>query len=122
MTTTLNLTELSSSLEAAGQARAAVRKALADADRDTIDNACLLVDELVASALLHVGAPVQVVIEDHPDRVVIEVLDGSGGSDAHVGVVERLGMTRTMLDAWAADWGTVEHPTSASVWFAIATS
>lgn len=118
MTATLDVVELTSSLDAASQARGAVRASLQGSGPDAIDHACLLVDELVARALVDVGAPVRLVLERHPEQLVVEVLD-AGTSAAPV--AERIGIARTLLDAWALAWGSLEQPFGTSVWFSIAT-
>jgi hypothetical protein len=120
MTTTLDVVDLTSTLEAASQARAAVRTSLAGAGTETVDHACLMVDELVAKALVEVGAPVRLVLERHPDRLVVEVIDAGG----HVGptdvpAAERVGIAQVMLDAWADTWGTLDQATGSSVWFSV---
>lgn len=117
-TTTLDVVGLTSSLWAASEARAAVRSALRDSSLDCVDHACLMVDELVASALTNVGAPVSLVLERHPEQLVVEVLDHG---TVEVPVDERLGIARVLLDSWASEWGTLEQPSGTSVWFSIAT-
>lgn len=117
-TTTLDVVGLTSSLWAASEARAAVRASLRDSSAECVDHACLMVDELVASALTSVGAPVSLVLERHPDRLVVEVLDhGVSGMP----VEERLGFARVLLDSWATEWGSLEQASGTSVWFRIAT-
>jgi hypothetical protein len=118
MTMTLEVVELTSSLEAASQARGAVRAALETAGQETIDHACLIVDELVAGALLAVGAPVRLVLERHADHLVVEVLDA--GISA-VAVDDRIGMAQVLLETWAVAWGALEQSSGTSVWFTIAT-
>ncbi|HMJ76873.1 MAG TPA: hypothetical protein VK507_12925 [Iamia sp.] len=118
MAMTLEVVELTSSLEAASQAREAVRAALDRSSQDTIDHACLIVDELVAGALVAVGAPVRLVLESHADHLVVEVLD-AGISEVAVG--DRIGIAQTLLDTWATAWGSLEQASGTSVWFNIAT-
>jgi len=118
MTMTLEVVELTSSLEAAAQARAAVRAALDGSSQETIDHACLIVDELVAGALVAVGAPVSLVLEHHADHLVVEVLDA--GISA-VPVDDRIGIAQVLLDTWAESWGSIEQGSGTSVWFNVAT-
>lgn len=117
--TTLTQVQLQSSLEAAAQARTAVRAALEGESQDTVDRGCILVDELVASALVAVGAPLQLLIERHPDRLVVEVVDAGTGSPTSDETADRLGVASQILDAWASEWGAVDQPTGTSVWFSL---
>ena len=115
MAITLTRVPLTSSLDAAAEARAILRDALRGEPQDTIDRGAILVDEIVASALVSVGAPVELVLERRDDRLVVEVIDAAPlGADP---APDRLGIATTMLDAWASDWGAVVQPGSTSVWF-----
>jgi len=119
MTTTLDVVELTSTLEAASQARAAVRTSLSGAGTETIDHACLMVDELVANALVDVGGPVRLVLERHPDRLVVEVVDAGANGPTDVPASQRIGIAQVMLDAWADEWGTLDQTSGSSVWFTV---
>jgi hypothetical protein len=119
VTTTLDVVELAPTLGAASQARAAVRASLAGASTETVDHACLMVDEIVATALVDVGAPVRLVLERHDDRLVVEVVDAGLAGAADRPAAERIGIAQVMLDAWAVEWGTLDQASGSSVWFTI---
>ncbi len=120
MTMTLDVVALTSSLDAAREARTAVRGALDDSPAETVDHACLLVDELVTHALAAAGAPLRLVLERHPGRLTVEVVDAGGHAVPPGPVADRVGIAGVMLDAWADDWGAFDQATGSSIWFSLA--
>ena len=69
---------LAASVEAAAQARHVVRDLLQQGHRpDMVDTACLLTSELVANAVIHAGAPVELVVDLDRARLAVEVIDAS---------------------------------------------
>jgi anti-sigma regulatory factor (Ser/Thr protein kinase) len=113
--------ELGAQPQCAGRAREVLRRSLAGFGDELVDTACLLADELVANALLHVGAALEMTVMWTEHAVRVEVvdrspepptrrrrdLDGLHGRGLH------------MLDDLADEWGTARHPLGKSVWFSL---
>ncbi|WCO67323.1 ATP-binding protein [Iamia majanohamensis] len=118
-------TELLSSLEAAGQARRVVRDLLTQGRRpELVETACLLTSELVANAVTHAGAPVELVADLDRTRLAVEVIDTSS-TDPKVGRPAPLatsGRGLELVDRLADSWGVTHVRPGKSVWFALGTA
>jgi hypothetical protein len=85
-----------------------------------VDDAVLLVDELVLNVLEHVahGAPlVDITMVDHVVRVDVSDAEPDFSDDRHGDdrALPRLGLR--IVDSVAARWGVLPSPTGKSVWF-----
>lgn len=113
---------LAASVEAASQARHVVRDLLRQGHRpDMADTACLLTSELVANAVVHAGAAVELVVDLDRARLAVEVIDAS--SDAPQAVEAELlatsGRGLAMVAHLADAWGVTRVVPGKSVWFSI---
>jgi sigma-B regulation protein RsbU (phosphoserine phosphatase) len=104
-------------------ARRVVQEALVEAGLEVmLDDALLLVTELVTNAVVHAGTDVELSIDIGPGHARIEVVDhGPGalplqGADPSDGTREG-GRGMFLLDALAQEWGTRHFPGGKSVWF-----
>ena len=104
-------------------ARRLVHQALAKAGLEVmLDDALLLVTELVTNAVVHAGTEVELSIDIGPGTARIEVVDhGPGalplqGADPSDGTREG-GRGMFLLDALAQEWGTRHFPGGKAVWF-----
>jgi sigma-B regulation protein RsbU (phosphoserine phosphatase) len=88
---------------------------------DLLDEALLLVSELVTNAVLHAGSQVDLRLDTSGTGLRVEVVDSTpgavpltprGSSDTREG-----GRGLYLLDALAHTWGTTHTPTGKSVWF-----
>lgn len=115
-------TVLTSGVEAAAQAREVVRDLLRQGRRlEMVETACLLTSELVANAVLHAGAPVELVVELDRSRLSIEVIDCSEG-DPEMGTPAPLDTHGRGIDLVARlsdSWGVTHVRPGKSVWFAL---
>ena len=108
----------------AGAARRTIQRALSDAGLDVmLDDALLLVTELVTNAVVHAGTEIELHVEVGPGSTRVEVVDHSAGSlpvlqgdpdDPREG-----GRGIYLLDVLAREWGTRHFPGGKSVWFAL---
>jgi anti-sigma regulatory factor (Ser/Thr protein kinase) len=113
---TLDLPPVPSS---AGEARRAVREYLGgECPDEVVDNAALLVTELVTNAVLHAGTDIVVAIDRKPGRVVVRVCD-----DSEAPLVRReheptaaTGRGLWLVDRLATSWGVNEVPKGKEVW------
>ena len=106
----------------ASVARRLVERAVATAALpDLIDEALLLVTEVVTNAVVHAGTELELEITTEGDRLRVEVSDRSAG--ALPVVREAPSETREggrgifLLDALATEWGTRHFGSGKSVWF-----
>jgi anti-sigma regulatory factor (Ser/Thr protein kinase) len=107
---------------APAQARGALTQAAGDFDRTTIDNARLLVSELVANSAQHgSGDTITVVIDgDLPGVLRCEVIDaGNGFVPRGRGARTAGGWGLHLVDRVASNWGVRDGSTR--VWFELAT-
>lgn len=115
-------TELAPDAEAAGQARTVVRDLLRQGRRpEMVETACLLTSELVANAIVHAGAPVELVVDLDRSRLAIEVIDGSE-DDPEVGTPSLLdthGRGLDLVERLSDAWGVTRTRPGKSVWFAL---
>jgi anti-sigma regulatory factor (Ser/Thr protein kinase) len=113
---------LEASAEAASQARHVVRDLLQQGRRpDMVDTACLLTSELVTNALVHTGAPVELVVDLDQARLAVEVIDASTDAplprDAEPLATGGRGLA--MVAHLADAWGVTRVVPGKSVWFSL---
>jgi hypothetical protein len=106
----------------ASAARRIVHAALDEAGRvDVLDEALLLVTELVTNAVVHAGTQIELRLDVTDDVLRVEVLDGSPGSLAVVkqapSETREGGRGVFLLDVVATQWGTRHFGSGKSVWF-----
>lgn len=121
-TTTITLRPVPASASAA---RRFVRAALTGADHgppsaELLDDALLIVSELVTNAVLHAGTDVVVAVSCLRDSWHIEVRDSS--TDHRLlprpeSTTATGGRGLALVDAYARSWGVERHPSGKSVWF-----
>ena len=103
-------------------ARRAVREAMTGAGLEVIlDDAVLLVSELVTNAVVHAGTRIELRVDIGPGSVLVEVIDfrpralpdllGKPEADREAG----RGML--LLDAVAKEWGIRHFAGGKAVWF-----
>ena len=120
----LTVETLPPSSQSASRARTLVRAVLHESGRDDVlDEAMLLVTELVTNSVIHAGTQLELRIELHETRVRVEVVDHSPGS---LPLITRTptelregGRGIFLLDALATEWGTRHFSSGKSVWFAL---
>ena len=103
-----------------GEARRFVRAELQRAGRlDLLDNAELLVSEVVTNALVHAGTPVEVTARADATKLRVEVGDGSHHLPAvrHHAHLAGTGRGLKLLHQLAAQWGADQHAVGKTVWF-----
>jgi GAF domain-containing protein len=87
-----------------------------------LDDALLLVSELVTNAVVHAGTELELRIDISPDVARIEVIDHGPGRpirrDDHDDASE-FGRGIFLLDALAQEWGTRHFAGGKSVWFVL---
>ena len=108
----------------AGAARRTVKRALTDAGLDVmLDDALLLVTELVTNAVVHAGTDIELHIEVGPGSARVEVVDHSAGSlpvlQGDPEAPREGGRGIYLLDVLAREWGTRHFAGGKSVWFAL---
>jgi GAF domain-containing protein/anti-sigma regulatory factor (Ser/Thr protein kinase) len=108
--------------QSASAARRAVEEALSNGEQSSLlDEALLLVTELVTNAVIHAGTDIELTIETSVHGVRVEVVDRSPGSLPIVkgapGETREGGRGIFLLDALAAEWGTRHFGHGKSVWF-----
>ena len=86
-----------------------------------VDDALLLVTELVTNAVIHAGTSIELRIGTDAGGMRVEVLDASPGSSPVVRdapeAAREGGRGMFLLDALAQEWGTTHSRTGKSVWF-----
>ena len=111
--------EMPPDLLAPSQARAVVRELLDQwGYRDLVDDAALVVSELVANAVEHAGATSVVLVNRGEGGVRIEVRDPGEGTPAPQsppGTAER-GRGLMIVSALASSWGVQQAERSKTVW------
>ena len=105
------------------QARRLVTAALDDLGRtELVDDAALVVSELVTNALVHAGTPMEVVVSQRDAEVVIEVVDDSPRLPFRRHHAELAGTGRglRLVEQLTTAWGARERPPGKAVWFLLA--
>lgn len=89
---------------------------------EAVDDAVLLVSELVTNAVLHARAPVDLVVRRSRGAIRIEVFDeGQGTPEPQFGPPDATGGRGLgLVHAVATRWGVDDRPPGKSVWFEIA--
>jgi phosphoserine phosphatase RsbU/P len=118
---------LPAELRSPGVARSAVRSVAVEAGLgDLLDEAQLLVTELVTNAVLHAGTDVTVEVLADLTGLTITVLDAVPGpflatrtplAELDDDIDEERGRGLLLVNRLAARWGTVHHPDGKGVWF-----
>lgn len=103
-------------------ARRAVRGALTEAGLEVmLDDAVLLVSELVTNAVVHAGTQIELRLDIGPGSVRVEVIDYRPGAlPALLGEPDddrETGRGMVLLDAIAKEWGTRHFAGGKAVWF-----
>ena len=114
---------LSARLSSVAEARHAVQDTCQHLPETTVNDATLLVSELVTNAVLHVGGMVTVVIDCEDDRVAIAVGDHSTDEpvvrtpDDH----DPHGRGMRLVDSVASNWGCTPSSDGEgkTVWFSL---
>ncbi len=111
--------ELEASVTAPAAARAAVRKALAGQSDECVDDAVLLVSELLANAVLHAGTQTRLRLDMGETSVRVEVEDADAAlpSPAPAGATDEGGRGLRLVEQLAQRCGWNRLPAGKSVWF-----
>ena len=107
-----------------GAARRVVQQALVDAGLEVmLDDALLLVTELVTNAVVHAGTDVELHVDIGAGRARIEVVDHGAGALPALRIdpdeAREGGRGIFLLDALAQEWGTRHFAGGKSVWFVL---
>ncbi|RKN38630.1 ATP-binding protein [Micromonospora endolithica] len=97
--------------DAPAVARRAVRSALDDwagEDRDWLDDAVLIADELVANAVRHGGGCLQLQIRVHGQDVTITAVDGSAVVPRRRSADSEGGRGLAIIETLAQSWGVTD--------------
>jgi anti-sigma regulatory factor (Ser/Thr protein kinase) len=88
------------------------------------ETAALLTSELVTNAVLHVGSPLLVEVDDLHDGLRVAVHDRSPDPPTMRAVadVDVRGRGLLIVDAFATSWGIDDDELGKEVWFEIATA
>jgi sigma-B regulation protein RsbU (phosphoserine phosphatase) len=125
---TPRMTAVAATLAAQGRSPAAARRvvqgALVSAGLGVmLDDALLLVTELVTNAVVHAGTDIELHVEIGVDSARIEVVDHSAGAlpvlRGEPESAREGGRGIFLLDALAQEWGTRHFPGGKSVWFSL---
>lgn len=88
------------------------------------DTAALLTSELVTNAVLHVGSPLVVEVDDLQDGLRVAVRDRSSDPPTmrSTGDVDVRGRGLRIVDAFATNWGVDGDELGKQVWFELTTA
>jgi anti-sigma regulatory factor (Ser/Thr protein kinase) len=113
-------TQLPSSVSSPQLARAFLRSTLATWNLDGFGSVTeLLVTELVANVVTHVGAAMTLRVSRGPARMRVEIDDASTEMPVvrHPDAAEEHGRGVLLVDQLANDWGVEQHDDGKTVWF-----
>jgi sigma-B regulation protein RsbU (phosphoserine phosphatase) len=121
---TTTMTTLPAQGRSPAAARRVVQEALGAAGLEVmLDDALLLVTELVTNAVVHAGTDIELHLSIGVDSARIEVVDHSAGSlpvlKGDPDAAREGGRGIFLLDALAQEWGTRHFPGGKSVWFSL---
>ncbi|OKK18347.1 hypothetical protein AMK16_18660 [Streptomyces sp. CB00455] len=112
-----------------GRCRDFTRRALADwqwsQEAHAVEDVLLLVSEVVTNACLHAGGPRELVLRHSPERLRVEVSDGSTELPRRRGPGDRAlpgGHGLIVLERLTRSWGSVPSPdgvTGKTVWLEV---
>jgi PAS domain S-box-containing protein len=103
-----------------GHARRTIRQALAEGGReDLLEDAELLVSEVVTNALVHAGTDMELVASVHDGGLRVELGDGSPHLPARRDYAGLAGTGRglRLLEQLVSRWGVRSHSAGKVVWF-----
>jgi anti-sigma regulatory factor (Ser/Thr protein kinase) len=105
--------------DSARNARSAVRSALAGLDGRIVEMSVLLVDELVANAVLHGDGPISLAVGVQGHCVRVAVADEGQGLPVHQAPssTSENGRGLSIVNAAASQWGVEATDRGKSVWF-----
>ena len=113
---------LSSGHEAPTQAREFLRAASCVTHHsEVLEDAVLLVSELVTNSVIHGGPPVVVAVDCDGDTLQVRVRDGSSVLPARRATdhSEEGGRGLALVDTLSSDWGVDPQPDGKHVWFVL---
>ena len=113
---------LSPGHEAPTQARDFLRGASCVTHHSAVlEDAVLLVSELVTNSVIHGGPPVVVAVDCDGDALQVRVRDGSSVLPARrvAGQAEEGGRGLALVDTLSTDWGVDPQPDGKHVWFVL---
>ena len=114
--------ELPVSREAPAQAREFLRGATcAEHHSEVLDDAVLMVSELVTNSVLHGGPPVVVAVDCTEDSLQVRVRDGSSELPAprDAEQTDESGRGLALVAEMSADWGDDPVTDGKNVWFVL---
>jgi anti-sigma regulatory factor (Ser/Thr protein kinase) len=114
--------ELPVSREAPAQAREFLRgSTCSEHHSEVVDDAVLLVSELVTNSVLHGGPPVVVAVDCDEDTLQVRVRDGSTALPAprNAAQGDENGRGLALVAEMSADWGVDTEKDGKHVWFVI---
>ncbi len=114
--------ELPVSREAPAMAREFLRKATcAEHHSQVLDDAVLMVSELVTNSVLHGGPPVVVAVDCTEDSLQVRVRDGSSELPAlrEAAQTDEGGRGLALVAEMSADWGVDPVEDGKNVWFVL---
>jgi anti-sigma regulatory factor (Ser/Thr protein kinase) len=114
--------ELPASREAPALAREFLRNATCvEHHSEVVDDAVLLVSELVTNSVLHGGPPVVVAVDCDEDTLEVRVRDGSSALPTRrdAGQVDESGRGLALVAEMSSDWGVDPEDNGKHVWFVI---
>ena len=103
-------------------ARRIVSRALGDLGRtELVDDATLVVSELVTNALVHAGTPIEVVVSQRDTEILVEVVDENPRLPFRRRHAELAGTGRglQLVEQLATAWGARDRPPGKAVWFQV---
>ena len=114
--------QLPVSREAPSQARAFLRRtSCVEHHGAVVEDAVLLVSELVTNSVLHGGPPVVVAVDCTEEALQVRVRDGSSElpEPRVASQADENGRGMALVATMSADWGVDPEPDGKHVWFVI---